>query len=468
MTILSLVSTIVWLDILSAMTPPNTPSWICRRASFLLRVIPFVLALVGSTFASDPFRITSFSELGAIGWTNAFAHGVNWLEWAPSVEGPWSAAESYYTTRSAGEGQLEPRPGNAYYRLISAEVNPTPQGYTNLINSYGIIETIAGNGLIGLDTTNGWQDSFEGGYATNATLSRPHFAMADDAGNTYIVDKNSHSVLKVTTDGRIHTVIGTHEPGDNGDGPHYGTNQALSFPNGLWVRGDGTVYVLDTGNGEVRRLDTNGVVTGLFVISPSAETNGVPGGRGLWVNEDETMAIFCTGKALQQWKGGQVTIISDKFNDLGNIIVTSTGDVIATDRGANRVYQVSMNGGFVGTRTVIAGDGKGGAKRVRDGTAALSASLSGVRGVWPVPTGGLLLATHAGSQLVYMDASGTLYVLVDGATSPNHTGDGAWFHSPGLKLAEIRSVTMDRLGNILICENDFGYIRRIRFNRALP
>ena len=79
--------------------------------------------------------------------------------------------------------------------------------------------------------------------------------MADHAGNIYIVDKDSHSILKVTPDGAIQTVAGTHEGGFNGDGPATGTSMCIAnFPNGEWVRADGTVYVLDTDNGKVRRL----------------------------------------------------------------------------------------------------------------------------------------------------------------------------------------------------------------------
>ena len=78
------------------------------------------------------------------------------------------------------------------------------------------------------------------------------------------MDKNSHSVLKVTPDGRIHTVAGTHVSGNGPDTPTTATNVALSFPNGLWLGADGMVYVLDTGNSKVRWLDTNGVLTTLF------------------------------------------------------------------------------------------------------------------------------------------------------------------------------------------------------------
>ena len=88
--------------------------------------------------------------------------------------------------------------------------------------------------------------------------------MADRAGNIYIADKNSHSVLRVDTNGAIFTHAGTHVGGFNGEGPAAATNLQLNFPNGLWVRADGTVYVLDTENGRVRRVTTNGVMSTLF------------------------------------------------------------------------------------------------------------------------------------------------------------------------------------------------------------
>jgi hypothetical protein len=59
-------------------------------------------------------------------------------------------------------------------------------------------------------------------------------------------------------------------------------------------------------------------------------------------------------------------------------------------------------------------------------------------------------------------------VFVAGRAGGAHSGDGAWFNSPGFKVSEVRSVTMDHDGNILIVENDFGYVRRIRFHRLMP
>ena len=60
--------------------------------------------------------------------------------------------------------------------------------------------------------------------------------MADRVGNIYIADKNSHSVLRVATNGTIHTHAGTHVGGFDGEGPASATNLQLNLPNAPRVR----------------------------------------------------------------------------------------------------------------------------------------------------------------------------------------------------------------------------------------
>ena len=50
----------------------------------------------------------------------------------------------------------------------------------------------------------------------------------------------------------------------------------------------------------------------------------------------------------------------------------------------------------------------------------------------------------------------------------DHAGDGQWFYLPGDKFGQLRSVAMDQQGNLLIVENDIGYVRRIDFQRLSP
>ena len=435
----------------------------CHRAWLRLKrsVLMPAVGLAASSVAAVDLTVTSLNTSGQLTWTNAFTNGVCTVERAATVAGPWLPAQNVFTTNAAGQARVATGPGLGFYRLLAADLSPTPAGFTNLLHAYGVLETIAGKGEVGLDGSNAWRSSFEGGFATNANLSRPHFAMADDAGNVFIVDKDSHSVLKVTPDGRIHTVAGTHVAGDDGDLPAPGLRSRLNFPNGLWVRGDGTVYILDTGNSKVRRLDTNGVVTTLFTVN-----SGITGGRGLWVKSDESVTYFCSGSDLRKRVPGSTTTLNNHFTDLGNIVVTAHGDIMATDRGDHRVFLVDTAGGNSGSRTRLAGNG--GTNTVVDGALALTNSLYGVRGVWPFPTGGYLLATHEGCQLLYLDEAGALYVLLSGQPANVHAGDGQWFYAPGFKIGEVRSVTMDRAGNFLITENDFGYVRRIRFQTMPP
>ena len=323
-----------------------------------------------------------------------------------------------------------------------------------------LITTIAGTGVGGMDGTNYWRASMEGGFATNAALSRPHYALADNAGNILVVDKDSHSVLKITPDGRIHTLAGTHTPGNGADANSVATSVALDFPNGIWVRGDRTVYVLDTGNNKIRRVDTNGMMMTLCTVPPSLKI-----GRGLWVKEDETEAFFCASTILEAWSSNGFSSVNSTFKDLGNIFVARGGRVIVTDRGDNRVFAVETQGANVGKKTLFYGSGK--KTPAVDGTLALTNGFYGVRGVWPVPSGGYLLALHEGNQLLYTDTAHIVHIFVDGQNGA-HSGDGEWFHSPGFKLGQLRSVSLDAEGNILIVESDLGFVRRINFQRLTP
>ncbi|MBI3879235.1 MAG: hypothetical protein HY301_04125 [Verrucomicrobia bacterium] len=429
----------------------------------LLRAVLFLAVLLPGVgvFAGGDFAITSFSPGGVIRWADGLTNGICTLSHAASPGGPWVPELNAFTTGATGAiAATLPITNHAYFRLLLRDVPANDGGFTNLTLAYGILETLAGRGLVGTDGVNNWTNTFEGGRATNAELSRPHNAMGDDAGNYYIVDKDSQSVLKVTPDGNIHTAAGSHTLGNNGDGPAPATNLHMSSPNGLWVRGDGTFYILDKDNGKIRKVDTNGVMTTMFTVSGG----NISQGRGLWVSADESLVYFCAGTRVRKWTlTGGVTNVATGFLELGNLAVASDGSLYVTDRVGNLVYLVADDGSA--DKTIIAGTG--GTSGGGDGSAALDTAFYGVRGIWFLPTGGYLLATHEGSKVWYVDAADTVHLFVDGVHNA-HTGDGAWFHSAGQKISEPRAVTMDSRGNILITDNDTGYLRRIRFLPVAP
>ena len=126
-------------------------------------------------------------------------------------------------------------------------------------------------------------------------------AMADRDERIFIADKEAHAVRRVDPDGRIITVAGTGEAGDDGDLPGPASLRRLSDPNGLYVLdGDGAygVFILDYGNGKVRKLARDGTLT-TFITVPG----GIVSGRGLWVAPDEASAFIASSTSLSRSAG---------------------------------------------------------------------------------------------------------------------------------------------------------------------
>jgi hypothetical protein len=68
-----------------------------------------------------------------------------------------------------------------------------------------------------------------------------------------------------------------------------------------------------------------------------------------------------------------------------------------------------------------------------------------------------------------VDVAGYNHLFLNGSTSDTHAGDGTWFYNPTeFRVSENRAITADRDGNLLITENDAGYIRKIEFLRHGP
>jgi hypothetical protein len=328
----------------------------------------------------------------------------------------------------------DPRVGAAEFEAVRA--------------SFGVLETLAGSGLKGGDT-NDWDPGFEGGPATAADLSTPHNALGDALGNTFIADKDAHAIRKVSPDGVISTVAGVNTPGDDGDAAAPAASAHLRQPNGIWIASDGSVYILDLGNEKVRKIGLDGSLTTLFAVPD------LVAGRGLWVADDESLAYVGSGTRVVRWtpESGAVTYASG-FVELGNLFVDSAGTLFVTDRGSGRVLRLDE-----GHARPIAGNGS--TEPVSDGALALETGLNEVRGIWRAANGGFFLGTHGNNQVLYLDSVGFLHVLIDGAHDA-HAGDGEPLSTPGAKISEVRNVVLNPAGDLLVTENDVGYIRVAR------
>ena len=95
--------------------------------------------------------------------------------------------------------------------------------------------------------------SGEGGAAEGAKLDWPTGLALDNRGNLYIADTQNNRIRKVDTFGIITTVAGSGAGGDSGDGGP-ALQAHLSIPFGVAVAADGTLVIADTGNNRLREV----------------------------------------------------------------------------------------------------------------------------------------------------------------------------------------------------------------------
>ena len=114
----------------------------------------------------------------------------------------------------------------------------------------GIVTTVAGSSRSGFEG--------DGGPADLAALSSPEGVAVDMFGTIFIADTRNHRVRKVDLDGSITTVMGTGRYGYGGDGA-LAVRASLALPQGVAVDWRGGIYIADSGNDSVRRIDSLGI-----------------------------------------------------------------------------------------------------------------------------------------------------------------------------------------------------------------
>jgi uncharacterized protein (TIGR03437 family) len=127
------------------------------------------------------------------------------------------------------------------------------------VTSAGVITTVAGTGDAGY--------TGDEGPAANAQIQSPRGVAVDDSGNLYLADTGNHCIRQVTPDGVIHTIAGQGTAGFLGDGGPAAA-ALLNAPGGLFLDGSGAIYLADTGNDRVRRLDPASATVSAPVSAP--------------------------------------------------------------------------------------------------------------------------------------------------------------------------------------------------------
>ena len=284
----------------------------------------------------------------------------------------------------------------------------------------GMITTYAGNGQ------NGY--SGDGGPAVRAQISGTSYGprlAVDPAGNLYLADSYNNRIRKVSRDGTINTIagngIGCCFSGD--DGP--ATHAQFYVPAGVAADAAGNVYVADTFNDRIRKIDRAGVIT-----TVAGTTAAAPVGTG-------------DGPAIQArlaWPTG--------------LRLDATGNVYIADAGTMRVRRLSPDG----TITTIAGSGPGVPGYGGDGGAATSAQLSWPKDIAFDAQGNIYIADTGNCVIRKVSPLGVITTIA-GNGLPGYSGDGGSATNALLNLPS--GLAIDSAGNIYVADTNNYRVRMI-------
>ncbi|CCQ90480.1 conserved hypothetical protein, contains NHL repeats [Nitrospina gracilis 3/211] len=250
----------------------------------------------------------------------------------------------------------------------------SPSGFVSLIRK------VDNNGIISLLISTGDQDYQEAVMTAGYTGRSSHSEITiitqfsglafDKKGNLYVSDRINHQIRKVTPEGKIITIAGNGSSDYTGDG---GPAKDASFrdPQSLTMDKEGNLYIGDTANNVIRKIDKNGIVTtyagngnhehsgdggpalkagfmsiGDIVFSPSGELHVVePGNHTVRkITRDGKVELVAGRPGVQGLFGDGGKATEAMLKQPACIAFDSKGNMYITDMGNNRIRKVDTNG----------------------------------------------------------------------------------------------------------------------------
>jgi len=286
------------------------------------------------------------------------------------------------------------------------------------VDASGNIVTVAGGAGAGYNGDNI--------AATSAELDQPFDVAVDGAGNLYIADYSNQRIRKVNPGGIITTVAGTGTASYNGDNIS-AASASLWGPHGVALDSAGNLYIADSLNHRVRKVDANGIITTVAGNgTPCSGANAACGDGGLAIHAQldsprylalDTAGILYIRNNDRIRKVDTSGIISTIAGNagLGGPAVDSAGNLYLIDEGNTRILKMDPSG----VMTTVAGNGTAGSSG--DGGAATSAELQGPGKVTVDSAGNLYIADFWGNRIRQVNVSSSILsfgTVAAGGTSP--------------------------------------------------
>ena len=245
-------------------------------------------------------------------------------------------------------------------------ISDTENSRIRLVDSLGIITTIAGTGSLAY--------SGDGAPAFKANLRQPRRIELDHKGNLYISDTGNHRIRKIDYQTKkITTVAGVTQSGYTGD-LGLATSASLNLPEGVSVDLNENIYIADTGNHRIRRVDfSTGIIT----------------------------TVAGNGESVFSGDGGPATNAGVPFPS--DVKVTLQGNIVITSPIDNRVRMIDANTGII---TTIAGDGR--FSLAGDDGPAVNASLKSPSAITSDNQGNILIADTENHRIRTVGSVGSI------------------------------------------------------------
>lgn len=201
------------------------------------------------------------------------------------------------------------------------------------VDAAGIITTIAGTGTAG--------GSGDEGLAINAQLGLPRgLAFEQQTGNLYVADSFTNRVRMIDANGFIHSVAGTGEVGDHGDGD-LAMRAQLNGPTGLAIdQKTGILYIADSTNHRVRKVTRDGMIS---TVAGTAAAMSLPVALAIDDRGDVFVADAGNNRVLRIDAAGTITTLAAPALALNRplgIAVDSSGYVFVADTYNDRVVRL--------------------------------------------------------------------------------------------------------------------------------
>ena len=334
-----------------------------------------------------------------------------------------------------------------------------------------------------INTVVGQYPSGDQGPATAALLAFPERVSVDSKGNVYIVDTNNHRVRKISA-GRVTDIAGTGTEGFSGDG-NAATAAQLNYPSGVAVDSTGNVYIYDSNNFRIRKVDTNGIIT---TFAGNGQSGSSPDGGlaakamlGLTANGSLTVdsagnvyfsdvANFAVRKVAVAT--GILTTVAGTFGKTGNsgdgglatsatlqnpcgLAFDSAANLYIVDAFNHNIREVAAKTGII--NTVV---GTGGFGATGDGGPAIAATLGSPFDI-AIDAQGDLFIVDGYNNSVREVTPGTIPTITRFAgSSVGYSGDGG--PATSAQLSNPAGVAVDSSGAVYIADTVNQRIRVVK------